>query len=252
VKINAGQLDGQLQRGLAGVYWVTGDETLLVQECCDRLRQYCRSQGFGEREIHHVEPRGFDWPALFERANSLSLFAERQIIELRIASARPGTEVFEAVADYAANANPDTVVLVTSPRLDSKVTRAKPWERLEQAIVVVQVWPITADRLPDWIHEQLRANNLGIEPEALEMLCTRVEGNLLAARQEIDKITLLAGGQTITLDDVQRSVADSARYTGFGLVDQALAGDTARRRAHGGRPARRGADAVGHTVAIGP
>lgn len=226
MKINAGQLQGQLQRGLAGVYWVAGDETLLVQECCDALRRFCRDHGFGEREIHHVE-RGFDWQALVDRANSLSLFAEKQLLELRISSPKPANEVFEAITEYAGNANPDTVVLVTSPKLDSKLVRTKPYDQLEKAVVMVQVWPVGADQLPDWVRAQFRNAGLTIEPEALELLCQRVEGNLLAARQEIDRIALLVDGRAVSVPDIEHSVGDSARYTAFGLVDQALASDLA-------------------------
>ncbi|MEH6604414.1 MAG: DNA polymerase III subunit delta [Pseudomonadales bacterium] len=226
MKISAPQLGAQLKRGLANIYWVTGDETLLVQEACDQIREAAKKQEFGNREVWHVEA-GFDWQQVFESANSLSLFADRQLLELRLKTGKPAAKICEAIALYCTDPNPDTLTLITSPKLDAGTMRGKHFTAIEAACTLVQVWPVELNQFPDWISARLASKGLHADADALTLLCERVEGNLLAAQQEIDKLVLLADQQQITLDQVLATVGNSARYDVFNLVERMLGGDAA-------------------------
>lgn len=224
MKIHGKQLAQQLKAKLHPVYWVAGDETLLTQEAADSIRAVCRAGGFSEREIWHVDT-SIDWDELLLSANSLSLFADRKLIELRFNTAKPGDKAMKALALYLENPNPDCVLLICGPKLDNAATRTKGFKRLEPHMLWVQVWPVDASKLADWIAGRLADKGLRADREALQMLAERVEGNLLAAQQEIDKLALLSEGEVIDAACVVRSVADSARYNVFGLTEQILKGD---------------------------
>jgi DNA polymerase-3 subunit delta len=223
-KLRADQLDGALKRQLAPIYLVSGNEPLLVQEACDAIRQTARSQGFNERERHNVD-NSFNWEELLASANSLSLFAERKIIELRIDNGKPGTEGGKALATYAQHASPDNLLLVVMPKLDGTSQRTKWFKALEQAGAFIQVWPIAGPQLPRWIEQRMHAAGLNADTGAIDLLCSRIEGNLLAAAQEIEKLKLLAPDGQITAETIAGTVADSARYNVFDLTDKALHGD---------------------------
>lgn len=224
MKIHGNQLAQQLKGSLQPIYWVAGDETLLVQEAVDQIRASCRQRDFQEREIRHVDS-SIDWDEVLLSANSLSLFAERKLIELRFSTPRPGDKAMKALGRYVENPNPDCVVLISGPKLDAAVPRSKGFKLLDPHLLLVQIWPIDSARLPDWIADRMRKAGLRADREALQMLAERVEGNLLAAQQEIDKLALLAEGDVIDSASVMRSVADSARYDVFGLTEQILKGD---------------------------
>jgi DNA polymerase-3 subunit delta len=224
VKIHGNQLPQQLHGELPPVYWLSGDETLLLQEAADSIRAACQQRGFSEREIWHVD-NAIAWDDLLLSANSLSLFAERKLIELRFSSAKPGDKAIKTLALYLKNPNPDCLLLIISPKLDPAAMRTKGFKQLEAQLLLVQIWPIEASKLPDWIAARLRQQGLSATREALQMLAERVAGNLLAAQQEIDKLALLAEGDTIDSDSVLRCVADSARYDVFDLTEQMLKGD---------------------------
>jgi len=220
-------LQGHLGKGLAPIYLLTGDEPLQLGEAADAVRAAARNQGYSEREILDVDPR-FDWERLAAEASNLSLFAERRIIDLRIDSGKPGTSGSKALAGYAARPADDTLLLITLPRLDKKQLSSKWVKALDKAGVMVQVWQVEGTRLPPWIEQRMRAVGLTPAPQVTSMLAERVEGNLLAATQEIDKLLLLNGPGVVTPELLSSAVADSARYDVFGLVDSALAGQTAR------------------------
>ncbi len=224
MKVHGYQLAQQLKGELQTVYWVSGDETLLAQEAADSIRAACRQQGFEEREIWYVD-NSFAWDDLLLSANSLSLFAERKLIELRFSSAKPGDKAMKALAQYLKNPNPDCLLLITSPKLDSAATRSKGFKLLDSHMLWVQIWPVDAEKLPDWIAARLRSKGYRAEREALQILAERVGGNLLAAQQEIDKLALLTEGDVIDSASVMRAVADSARYDVFDLTDQILKGE---------------------------
>ncbi len=229
MKIHGNQLQQHLQRPLPPLLWISGNETLLAQEAADSVRASCRQQGFGEREIWHADA-AMNWEELQLSANNLSLFAERKLIEIRFNSAKPGDRAVKALAHYLENANPDCQLMAISPKLDPAAMRSKGFKRVEARMLLVQIWPVEASRLPTWIAGRLRDRDFEAEPQALQILAERVQGNLLAAQQEIDKLALLTDGGRIDSDGVMRAVADSARYDVFGLVDQVLMGDA--RSAH--------------------
>ncbi|MCL6416714.1 DNA polymerase III subunit delta [Aestuariirhabdus sp. Z084] len=224
MKLRAEQLASHLKKGLAPLYLVSGDEPLLQQECCDAIRHAARDQGISERELMHAEA-GFDWSELYESANSLSLFSDRKLIELRIPNGKPGDKGSKALVAYAEQASSDNSLLVVLPKLDASAQRSKWFKSLEKTGVWIQLWPVDGSALPGWIQQRLAAAGMSSTPGAVQMLADRVEGNLLAAQQEIEKLKLLATEQHIDEETVNNAVSDSARYDIFSLVDSCLGGD---------------------------
>ncbi len=223
-KIRADQLAGAVQRQLAPIYLITGDEPLLVQECCDLIRQHARSLGFTEREIFHAD-NAFDWQQLLTSSSNLSLFAEQKIIELRIDNGKPGDKGSKALQEYCRAPATDTLLMISAPKIDGSAQRSKWYKAIEQQGSVVQVWPINGPQLPRWIEQRIQGAGLNAAPDAIDMLASRVEGNLLAAAQEIEKLKLLAIDNRVTVETIASAVADSARYDVFTFVDKALHGD---------------------------
>lgn len=223
MRLRPDQLAQSLSKGLQAIYIVSGDETLLIQECCDAIRGHCRQQGFS-REILTVDT-SFDWSELTASSSAMSLFAERKLIELRIPSGKPGKEGSEALRHYTENLSPDNVLLIVSGKIDSASTRSKWYKTIETAGAAIQVWPISPKDMPRWIHNRLSSAGFTADQAAVQMLAERVEGNLLAAVQEIEKLRLFVEGNTIDINTIASAVSSSARYDVFGLVDTALDGD---------------------------
>lgn len=227
MKLNADRLGGHLKSGLADVYLIAGDEPLLVDEAADVIRREARKQGFDERE-RHVVTTGFDWDGLTAGSANMSLFASRKLIELRLPTGKPGLKGGKVIAEFATNLPEDTCLLVYTPKLDRKQMSTKWVKALEQRGVLVQVWPVDLGRLPRWIEQRMRARDLNPVGDAVQILADRVQGNLLAADQEIEKLRLARGAGDVDGQAVAQSVADSARFDVFALADSALLGDTAR------------------------
>ena len=227
MRIRPGQLARRLERGLADVYVVHGDEPLQREESLDAIRAAARTAGFAERIVLHAET-GFDWSELHARTASLSLFAERRLVDLRVPGGSPGKEGGPALVRYASNPPPDTVLLLSCGRLDRRSTSTKWFRALEASGDIVEVYPVRARDLPRWIVDRGAARGLAFERGAAEVLAERSEGNLLACAQEIDKLRLLASGKPVTAEEVLRTVADSARFGTFDLIDPTLEGDGAR------------------------
>jgi DNA polymerase III subunit delta len=223
-QLRADQLAAHLQQSLAPVYFIHGDETLLVNECADAIRTTARAQHYSDRQVFSVEA-GFDWNSLLAASDSLSLFAERRILELRLPGGKPGREGAQILQDYARRPAGDTLLLITSAKLEQAARRSKWVLALDQAGVSIAVRSVDIAGLPAWIERRMRARGMRAGREALELIAGRVEGNLLAAAQEIEKLYLLHGAGELDIDTVSELVADSARYDVFGLVDAALAGD---------------------------
>lgn len=224
MSINPEQLGRQLERGLAPTYLVSGDEPLLVDECSEAIRSRARAAGFGERQVLTVDP-GFDWNSLTFSTQSLSLFAERRLLELRLPTGRPGEAGAEALAALALSPSPDLLLLVIAGKLD-KTQRESTWVRaIEANGTHVQIWPLDAARLPAWISQRLAAKGLKPEPGVVELLAWHLEGNLLAAAQEVAKLAMLCGQGVVRRADVEESLADSSRFNVYGLVDACLGGD---------------------------
>lgn len=224
MKIRPDQLESNLQSSLAPIYIVSGDEPFQLGEACQTIREQCRAQGVTEREVLHVD-RSFDWYQLTSAADALSLFAERKLIELRLPTGKPGDAGAKALLDYAGNPPLDNVLLLVTGKLDG---RSKWFKALEKAGIYVPIWPIEPARLPQWIRQRLQQRGLQASAEAVKLLAERVEGNLLAADQEMEKLLLLNGPGQVDVQQVIEAVADSARYDAFSLMDAALAGDAVR------------------------
>lgn len=227
MRVEPDQIAAALERGLAPVYLVAGDEALLVNEACDAIRAAARQQGYGEREVFTVET-GFDWSVLTTAGQSLSLFAERRVLDLRLSGGRPGEAGAAALEAWAAAPPPDTLLLVSAGKLD-KTLRDSAWVRaIESRGVLALAWPVDAAKLPGWIAQRLRLRQLQAEPGVVEQLAYSTEGNLLATAQEIDKLAMLLGPEgLVRLEDVVQTLGDSARFNIFGLIDTCLAGDAA-------------------------
>ncbi len=227
MKLRYEQLASHLQQGLQPIYLISGDEPLQVMEAADAIRARARELGFGEREVLHAEA-GFDWNALTAASGSLSLFAEQRLLELRLPSGKPGKEGGAALSDYAADPPPDTVLLIICGKIDAASQKSKWYKALETTGVTLQVWPVEPGVLPGWVLNRMRSRGMQPTPEAAQILAERVEGNLLAAAQEVEKLRLLFGEGPIDVLQVEEGVADSARYDIFELVDTALLGDAPR------------------------
>jgi DNA polymerase-3 subunit delta len=227
VKISGDNLSSSLARQLQTIYLVSGDEPLLVNEAADAIRATARGQGFVERELHVIE-RGFDWQGLIAGSRSMSLFAERKIVEIRMANAAPGEQGADAIVELAEQSSPDTLVLIIAAKLDGRAQSSRWVSAVEKRGVLVQVWPIDLPRLPAWIRERLGRHKLQADAAAASLLAERVEGNLLAAHQEIEKLALLLPPGPITVDTVVDAVADSARFDVLQLGEAAMRGQTAR------------------------
>ncbi|HTT10617.1 MAG TPA: DNA polymerase III subunit delta [Burkholderiaceae bacterium] len=221
-------LAAHLARGrLERLYCVSGDEPLVAEESMDAIRAAGRTAGFTEREVLHASAK-FDWSQLAAAATSLSLFAARRIIEIRLPGGKPGREGGEALRAHAAAASDDVLTLLVLPRLD-RTTRTSAWAAaLESAGAWIDVRRVEREQLPAWLRARLQRQQQNADAETLEFLADRIEGNLLAARQEIAKLGLLYPPGDLTLEQVTEAVQDVARYEVFDLPAAMLDGDAAR------------------------
>jgi DNA polymerase-3 subunit delta len=211
---------------LRPAYLIAGAEHLLVLEAADALRARAKELGYVERDVLDVES-GFDWNRLGDASRSMSLFASRKLVDLRLPTGKPGKEGSAAIIEFCAAAPPDTVLLITANEW-SKAHEGAWVKALENSGMFVPVWPLRLDELPDWIAARMSSRGLKASADASRMLADRVEGNLLAAAQEIDKLALLHAGSTIDAATLEASVADDARYDAFRLTDAAIGGDAGR------------------------
>lgn len=224
---NLAALRKQLSTGeLAPVYLLAGEEHLLLLEAADALRARAKALGYVEREVLDADAN-FDWNALAQSASAMSLFASRKLIDLRVPSGKPGKDGAQAIIEYCENPSPDNVLLITATQW-SKAHETAWVASVEKVGVFVPIWPIRPNELNDWIAQRMASRGLKPTPEAIDALAERIEGNLLAAAQEIDKLALLHGAEPLDAATLEDLVADSARFDVFKLVDAAFAGDAAR------------------------
>lgn len=217
------QLAAQLAKGLAPIYLLSGDEPLQLDEAARAVRQRAREGGYLEREVLEVGA-DFDWRELAGVAASRSLFSDQRLIELRLASPKIGTVGSRAISDLCTRPSPELRYLLLSPKLEFGPKEPAWVSAVDRAGVVVQIWPVEGPALVPWIEQRLRAAGLSPEPGVAVLLAERVEGNLLAAAQEVEKLLLRHGGGPVSLEQVRRESADSARFDVFDLVDGMLAG----------------------------
>lgn len=227
MRLDPAQLQAGLDRGLAAAYLIFGSEPLQLAEAAAAVRKAAGAQGFSERTCLEAGAQ-FDWSALQHTTASLSLFAERRLIELRLAGEGPGRDGGQAIRHYCAAPPQDVLLLIVAPKLDWKTLSSKWAQALDQAGVIVQVREPQGPRLRQWL--QGRLSRAGFQPtdEALALLAERVEGNLLAAAQEIEKLKLLREPGPLDAEALLAGVGDSARYDLFDLTDAAIAGDRVR------------------------
>ena len=233
-----GQLQEHLKRGIKSLYTLHGDEPLLVQEFADSLRAHARAQGYTERTVHTVQGAHFDWSEVLASGGSLSLFADKQIVEIRIPSGKPGKDGSVALQHIAERAQGDdsTLTLIMLPRLDSMTTKGAWFGALESYGATVKFEPIARGMLPQWISQRLQAQGQRVAAgeegqRTLQFFSDRVEGNLLAAYQEIQKLGLLYGtvdGGILSFEQVENAVLNVARYDVFKLSEAVLGGHTVR------------------------
>ncbi len=227
MKVRAEQLASHLQKQAMPIYWVAGDEILLQQESCDLIRQHYKNQGFSERELMSVD-NSFDWSSFLQCCNSLSLFAERKIIELRLQAAKLNDKGRKALNTYLQQPSDDNVILISGGKLDSGTINTKWFKAIESKGVFVQIWPVETHKLPQWISQRLQKAGLKANSEAIKILAERVEGNLLAAAQEIEKLKILSTSAVVDTNTILNVVANSSRYNVFNLLDSTLQGNASR------------------------
>jgi DNA polymerase-3 subunit delta len=226
-QIRPEQLASHLAKGLAPIYLVAGEEPLIIEEALGELRRAARQAGFSEREVLQVDAQ-FDWQRLFEARDNLSLFAQRRLIELRLPGSKPGNEGSRALQAYAKDPPPDTLLVVITDRLEAR-QRNSGWAAvLAQAGAMIYAWPLRGHEMPRWIARRLQDRGVRASDEAVALLAERAEGNLLAAAQEIDKLALIHGGESIDGEAVRAAVVPNQRFDVFDLPAAARDGDRAR------------------------
>jgi DNA polymerase-3 subunit delta len=227
LKLNADSLASQLAQALLPAYLVSGDEPLQAGEAADAIRARARDTGFSEREVYFIE-RASDWDEVRGSAANLSLFGARRLVEIRLSSAKAGAAGNAALLALLKMRDPDTLLLVLTPRLDRDAQNADWVRALEMDGAWVQIWPLDAQRFPGWLKTRARQAGLELDAPALELLAARTEGNLLAAHQELTKLALAGARGAVTADAVLAGVGDSARFDVFQLGEAVLGGETPR------------------------
>jgi DNA polymerase-3 subunit delta len=233
MQLRSDQLAAHLAKGLKPLYTVHGDEPLLAQEAADAIRAAARAAGYTERKVFTVSGAHFDWSGLLGAAQAMSLFADRQLIEIRIPSGKPGKEGSEALQRYCETLGDDTVTLIQLPKLDRQQQSSGWFTALDAAGVSLRVDPVERRALPQWIAQRLGAQGQRVADgeegqRTLAFFADRVEGNLLAAHQELQKLALLYPAGTLSFEQVESAVLNVARYDVFKLGEAVLAGQVAR------------------------
>ncbi|MBT5231020.1 MAG: DNA polymerase III subunit delta [Methylococcales bacterium] len=226
MKIASDKLPQQL-KGVKPIYLVTGDEPLQMDESLAKIRQHVFDSGFDSRERFFVEA-GFDWSDVKASYQSMSLFADKTLIEIRIPGGKLGKPGADLIAHYLKHADDDHTLLVSLGKVDASGQKSKWFKAIDANGLVVQIWPIPANRMEQWVDARMRKAGLQPKPDVARQLAIRTEGNLLATRQEIEKLVMLFGVGVITADQIDESVSESARFDVFELVDALLLGDVKR------------------------
>ncbi|MCU6434683.1 DNA polymerase III subunit delta [Undibacterium sp. Jales W-56] len=220
-------IDAHLTKSLASLYVITSDEHLLALETADKIRRAAKAQGFLEREILTVE-RSFKWGALLAANQSQSLFGDKKLIDLRIPTGKPGKDGGAALQEYAGNLSPDNLTLITLPKLDWATQKAAWVTSLQQAAVYIEIPLVERAQLPNWISLRLSMQGQNTDRQSLDFIADRVEGNLLAAHQEIQKLALLHPPGKLSFEQIHDAVLNVARYDVFKLNEAMLAGNVSR------------------------
>tara|TARA_B110000014_G_scaffold261001_1_gene251868 strand:+ start:2376 stop:3407 length:1032 start_codon:yes stop_codon:yes gene_type:complete len=228
MRLRPEQLKTHLERsGKMPVYFVSGDEPLQKLESIDLIRNHYQKQGYDERIIFEVN-KSFDWNQINEASSNLSLFSNNKIIELRMVAPKPGRQGGIFLQQYVENENNDTVLIISSDKIDKGTQNNKWVKAIDKAGLMIQVWPIGPAQLPGWIQARMQNRQKKITHDAARLIAERVEGNLLAAQQEIEKLLLLIEKDRIDIEDIMGAVADSSRYNVFDMLESAFVGNIDR------------------------
>jgi DNA polymerase-3 subunit delta len=227
MRLKPEQIATALQKELAPVYFISGDEPLQLSEMADAVRAAARKAGYDSREVL-VADAGFSWNELTESAGSLSIFTDKKIIDLRLPTGTPGTEGSKALIAYCERLPEDTLLLITSAKLAGASLKARWFQALDKAGCVVQVWPLEGQDLIRWLQQRMQRRGLQAETEGIKILASRIEGNLLAAAQEIEKLYVLYGAGQLSNQQIFDVVADSSRFDVFKLMDSVMAARVGR------------------------
>ncbi len=227
MNVRPDQLRSALNKQLYPVYLVSGDEPLQAMEATDLIRSSCREQGYAEREIFEVDA-SFEWQDFNDEAASMSLFSSQRILDVRIPSGKFGKQGSQAIKQYLENPAEDTIVLISAGKLDKSAKNSAWFKAIDKQGMVIQCWPVDSGHLPAWVRQRFQQRGMQPDNEVIDYVCQNVEGNLLAAAQEIDKIYLFVGPGEITFENVNEAITENSRFSVFELVDTALKGDAPR------------------------
>jgi DNA polymerase-3 subunit delta len=227
LKLYPDKLKAHLDRQTAPVYLLHGDEPYQLMQISDQLRAHAKANGYDERQVLSASDDA-DWSSFREAADSMSLFAEKRLIDLRLPTGKPGRTGGDVLKQYCANPADDVLLLITSPKLDRSATSSAWFKAIDKAGVTIAVWPIEPAALKRWLQRKLSDHGLNATPDAIALITDRVEGNMLAASQEVERLALLHPQGELQVDDVLSAVADSARFSIGDLVQAALQGDGVR------------------------
>jgi DNA polymerase-3 subunit delta len=250
MELRADQFQRQLDaQPLARCYLLAGDEPLQVLEAADALRETARAQGFDEREVLHAEP-GFDWGQLASAGASLSLFADKRMLEVHLTDKGPGKPGSAAIVEYAKNAPDTTLLLIIATPLAASARKSAWYKAIVKAGVAMYAWPLPGARMAQWVEQRARTNGLSLDRDAVALLAEQTEGNLLAAAQEIDRLALLHPNESIGAAEIAAAASDHSRFGIFDLPTKAMAGDAASALKTLARLRAEGVDAVPITWAL--
>jgi len=227
MNVRPDQLQTIIAKNIYPVYMVSGDEPLQQMESLDVIREFLKENDYLEREVLDVDAQ-FDWQRLMDEAASMSLFATRRIVELRLPTAKPGRQGSQMLKEYLSRPPEDTVLLINAGKVDGNAKKSAWYKAVEQGGLVVQCWPVPIEKLSAWLKQRFKMRNMDAEQEVLSYVSQHVEGNLLAADQEIEKLFLLLGPGKINYADVAEAVTSQSRYSVFELADMLLTGNTTR------------------------
>lgn len=227
MNVRPDQLASVISKTVHPVYMVSGDEPLQQMEALDTIRSFLREQDFTEREILDVDAQ-FDWQRLKDEAANLSLFATRRIVELRLPSAKPGKQGSQILKEYLSRPPEDTVLIINAGKVDGNSKKSVWYKTIEQSGMVIQCWPVPVEQLSSWLKQRFAMRSMEADGEVLAYVSQHVEGNLLAADQEIEKLYLLLGPGKVTYADVAEAITSQSRYSVFELVDVLLSGNRSR------------------------
>lgn len=227
MKLSPLQLETHLKKNLSPAYLISGEELLLKQDVLTLIRQTAQTAGFNER-IRITPETGFDWEELYTLFYSHSLLAEKRLLEFNFCLSTPNKTANHLLRDYIENPAPDTLLLIETGKIDDKLSKSEWYKVLEKKGVVVTVWPVTRDQLPNWINQRAKKYNLNIQPQAVQLLADYVEGNLIAAHQAIEKISLLQPQQPIDSSMIHLVLTDESRFSIFEFIENLVMGEKAR------------------------